>query len=103
MDSQNASMRDIAFAGSRRSAQVRSLARRPPSDQDQPAIQLTMPTMQDIAVPPGRARVQQQVSTWEPQTNWEGDDLSAARGIATGVALGAVMWCAIGLLLWVLL
>ena len=36
---------------------------------------------------------------WEPRqgADWEGDDLSAARGIATGVALGAAMWCAIGL------
>ena len=31
------------------------------------------------------------------------DDLSAARGIATGVVLGGAIWCGIGLVVWLLL
>jgi hypothetical protein len=63
-----------------------------------------MPAIQDIAVPHDRARVRREpVSTPEPRVDWPQNGLSAVRGIAMGVAIGAAMWCGIGLLLWFLL
>jgi hypothetical protein len=62
----------------------------------------SMTTMQDTAL----ARAQREpIGAWELQrpADWPQDDLSAARGIARGVALGAAMWGGVGLLLWFLL
>ena len=32
---------------------------------------------------------------------YDGDDLGAARGIMNGFALGAMLWCLIGIAVWV--